>query len=546
MNTNFAVATPESVLTSSSFDKELRDLLLYRTRLALVIVLLLVAGNFLFDRFLQIPATLPDAGLTVHEPKIRLAQIAIFLVGLGLTWLLQGSARQLQQLAFWIIASALVISTFMLASTATAEEPYLAAALALFIYAVFIPSPAHYPVMLGVLAVAAFVVSATVTYILVPDARTFWSDVGGVIGISELAALRNHIIVGTTGIMMLGFVAYVASRTLYRLRVKTHEASRLGNYVVEEELGSGGMGQVFRARHSLIRRPTAVKVMQASGEEEASAIRRFEREVQLSATLTHPNTITIYDFGHTPDNKFYYVMEFLDGLDLQELVDRFGPISSERTAYVIAQACSALSEAHERGIIHRDIKPGNIYLTHRGGLFDYVKVLDFGLAKQVTAPEAVSLTKTGMAVGTPRYISPEAVQGLEVDGRSDIYCLGAVMYFITTGRPVFDSTSSVELLIDHMKAIPTRPSSVTELPVHPDLESAIMRCLEKEPEKRFQSAAELEEALKGIPFSERWSQKRAHEWWELHGLATEGPPAAPSVDDDGMSNRGLSQFIYEP
>jgi serine/threonine protein kinase len=341
----------------------------------------------------------------------------------------------------------------------------------------------------------------------------------------------------------------LASRTLYSLRQAAHEAERLGNYVVEEELGAGGMGQVFKARHSMIRRPTAVKVMQATGEEELAAIKRFEREVQLSATLTHPNTITIYDFGHTPDNRFYYAMEYLEGLDIQGLVDRFGPIDSARAAFVLAQASSALSEAHERGIIHRDIKPSNIFLTRRGGLHDFVKVLDFGLAKQITDPEAVSLTKTGVAVGTPRYISPEAIKGAEnIDARSDIYCLGSVAYFMITGRAPFDAKSSAELLIDHLRAIPTRPSHLSELPISAELEEIVMKCLEKSAEDRFQTADELELALRGIHFDEPWSEAKARQWWELHGLISDAPEAEAETDveEAGLSNKGISRFIYEP
>jgi hypothetical protein len=438
MNDNPAVVGPPSAsLSGTTFEKELRELLLHRTRLILVIVLAIAASSFAIDALFPVAPTLPR-GLAQHQTTSRLVQISILLAGLGLTYVLKGSARQLQLLAFWLIAVSMVVAMFMMASINTAEEPYLVAALALFVYAVFIPSPARYPIMLGALAITAFVLSATLTYAFTPGAHDFWARYGATNEISSVAALRNHVLLGTVGVTMLAAVAHVASRTLYSLRVKTHEASRLGNYVIEEELGAGGMGQVYRARHALIRRPTAVKVMTASGETELSAVKRFEREVQLSAELTHPNTITIYDFGHTPDNRFYYVMEFLEGLDLQDLVDRFGPLSADRTAYVIAQACSALSEAHQLGIIHRDVKPSNIYLTHRGGLYDFVKVLDFGLAKQVTTPDAVSITKTGVAVGTPRYISPEAVSGVEVDGRSDIYCLGAVAYFTVTGRPPFD------------------------------------------------------------------------------------------------------------
>jgi serine/threonine-protein kinase len=323
----------------------------------------------------------------------------------------------------------------------------------------------------------------------------------------------------------------------------------MGNYFIEQELGAGGMGQVYRARHALIRRPTAVKVMQVAGEEQQAAIKRFEREVQVSATLSHPNTITIYDFGHTPDNKFYYVMEYLDGLDLQEAVERFGPLTAERAVFILAQVCSAMGEAHARSIVHRDIKPSNIYLTHRGGLYDFVKVLDFGLAKQLEVQESVALTKTGVAVGTPRYISPEAIKGAEnIDGRSDLYCLGAVAYWMITGRPVFDSSSSVELMIDHMRAIPSPPSQVTELSIPRDLEIIVMQCLSKDPNDRFQTAEEMELALRAIHFDEPWTQQKAREWWDLHGLVSETPPdlPRPKRDETDLLSPGISQFIYEP
>jgi serine/threonine-protein kinase len=414
---------------------------------------------------------------------------------------------------------------------------------------VFIPSPARYPILLGVAALLAFILSSLLTYAFVPEAQEYWAELGRVAGIGGATALRDQLILGITGITILGLVAHVASRTLYSLRRTAHEAERLGNYIVEAELGQGGMGQVYRARHALIRRPTAVKVMQVAGEEQQAAIQRFEREVQLSATLTHPNTITIYDFGHTPDNKFYYVMEYLDGLDLQKLVDRFGPLTPARTVFILTQACSALAEAHDRGIVHRDIKPSNIFLTHRGGLYDFAKVLDFGLAKQITAEEAVSLTGTGVALGTPRYISPEAIKGAErIDARSDIYCLGAVAYFMLTGRPPFDGTSSAELLIDHLKATPAPPSQVSELPIPAEFDEIVLKCLEKKPEDRYPSAAGLESALRTIPNEGPWSQEKARAWWSLHGLTTETPPAfeEPGPDEKGLSNRGVSRFIYEP
>jgi hypothetical protein len=496
-------ATPLTGATGGSFERDLRELLRGRTRLIFAVVFVVAAAFALVNKFVVGFAPALEGGLVPLGDWLRLGQLLSFAIAFGLTFVLTGSARHFQLLAFWVVAVNLVMAVAFMASYAPNDEPYLVTALCLFLFAVFIPAPARYTVLLGATAVATFLLSAVFTYVLVPEAQGYWSQIGSIADLGGLVALRNHLVLGTTGTVILASVAYVASRTLYSLRQAAHEAERLGNYFIEEELGAGGMGQVFRARHSLIRRPTAVKVMQASGEEGLAAIQRFEREVQLSATLTHPNTITIYDFGHTPDNRFYYAMEYLEGLDIQNLVDRFGPMTSARAVFILTQVCGALAEAHERRIVHRDIKPSNIYLTHRGGLYDFVKVLDFGLAKQISDPQAVSLTKTGIAVGTPRYISPEAIRGAEnIDARSDIYCLGAVAYFMITGRPLFDSTSRAELLIDHLKATPTRPSQVSELPISPQLEDLVMKCLEKSPDDRVQTAGELEHALGEIAFEQ--------------------------------------------
>jgi hypothetical protein len=527
--------------TGDTFERELTEFLRVRTRLMLWVVLvvtgiMMVVYDFLFKR----PPVL-EGGLSPWMFQLRLAHIASFIVALALTYVLRGTARQFQLLAFWVVAVNGVLAMFITASVRPNEEPFLLATLILFLYAAFIPSPARYTLMLGVLTLVAFITSVLGTYALVPEAQSFWAQLGGT------DELRGFLIHGSVGIGVMALVAHAVSRTLYSLRKTAHQAKRLGNYYIEEELGSGGMGQVFRARHALIRRPTAVKVMQPSGEQEQAAISRFEREVQLTATLTHPNSITIYDFGRTPDQRFYYVMEFLQGLDLQDLVGRYGPVSASRTVFILTQACGALSEAHARGIVHRDIKPSNIFLTERGGLYDFVKVLDFGLAKDVRAEDAVELTKTGVAVGTPRYISPEAVKGEDMDGRSDLYCLGAVAYWMLTGRPPFEATSSVELLIDHVKAIPTPPSQVSELEVPPELDEIVMTCLEKKPDDRFPTAAALEAALGTGSFDSRWSHEQAHEWWALHGLTDEMAPGAEAApDEEGLSNRGVSRFIFEP
>jgi serine/threonine-protein kinase len=319
--------------------------------------------------------------------------------------------------------------------------------------------------------------------------------------------------------VILATASYLTSRTLYNLRKSVHHAKRLGNYLIKEELGQGGMGKVFLAEHALICRPTAVKVYEAADSESMASLTRFEQEVQLSANLTHPNTINIYDYGRTGGNIFFYAMEYLDGLDLQRFVEKFGPVEPARAIYILKQACGSLAEAHAFGIIHRDIKPSNLFLTQRGGLCDFLKVLDFGLAKQFKTNGSVSVTKSGVLFGTPRYIAPESIYGNEVnDARSDLYNLGGVAYWLLTGQPPFKSSSSLELLVDHVKTPPQRPSEVYENPIPQELEDIVMKCLAKKPGDRFQSVTELMEVLDSLPCSEDWDEKKARQWWELHGL----------------------------
>jgi serine/threonine-protein kinase len=276
------------------------------------------------------------------------------------------------------------------------------------------------------------------------------------------------------------------------------------------------MGQVFVARHARMCRPSAVKVLKASGNLDLAALARFEREVQLSSSLTHPNTITIFDFGRAGQNTFYYAMEYLEGLDLQRLVKRFGPLAPARIVYLLTQVCGSLAEAHGRQIVHRDIKPANIFLTQRGGLFDYVKVLDFGLAKHVDSRDGEGVTQTGLILGTPEYMAPEAIRDEgSVDTRADLYGLGAVAYYLLTGQPPFGGGSAVQTLVDQVRKTPVPPSEITEIDVPVELETIVMRCLEKWPDDRFQSAEQLESALVEVPFEEAWDRNRAREWWSL-------------------------------
>lgn len=287
------------------------------------------------------------------------------------------------------------------------------------------------------------------------------------------------------------------------------------------------MGAVFLAQHALLRRPTAVKML-FSERVGPEALARFEREVRLTATLTHPNTVSIYDYGHTPDGAFYYAMEYLDGVDLERLVSRFGPQPPARVIHLLQQACASLAEAHARGLVHRDIKPANIILCERGGVPDTVKVVDFGLVKDVGAGSDAALSRADMILGTPHYMAPESVRGASVDGRADLYALGAVGYFLLTGGPVFDAASPLEVCSLHLSEEPEAPSARAGTTLPERLEALVLACLRKEPGERPASAAELRRALLACEVPP-WTEEDARAWWASHP-AGERMPVASALD----------------
>ncbi len=289
------------------------------------------------------------------------------------------------------------------------------------------------------------------------------------------------------------------------------------------------MGVVYRAQHATLRRPTAIKLLKPERTDEKS-IARFEREVQLTSQLTHPNTITIFDYGRTSEGIFYYAMEYLDGIDLQMLTIRHGPQPDGRVIRILVQVCESLVEAHSIGLIHRDIKPSNMILTRRGGLYDFVKVVDFGLAKAVDADRATGVTPTHTVVGTPHYMAPEAIRTPEcADARSDLYSVGAVGYYLLTGRHVFDGRSVGEILLKQVGENPEPPSVRSRRAISSDLEAILLRCLAKDPAERPASAAELADALKRAPVSP-WTTAEAEAWWREYASAIPAPaPVSPGV-----------------
>jgi len=294
-------------------------------------------------------------------------------------------------------------------------------------------------------------------------------------------------------------------------------ARQLGQYALEEKIGAGAFGTVYRGHHALMRRPVAVKLLDA-GKANETSIARFEREVQLTCQLTHPNTISLYDYGRTPEGVFYYAMEFLDGLSLDALVVKYGPLPEGRVIHILRQVCASLAEAHGQGLVHRDIKPHNIFLTRRGGIPDFVKVLDFGLVKARNLEGQLELTAANATLGTPLYMSPEAVERPDtVEARSDLYSLGAVGYYLVTGEPVFLGLTIGEVMMQQVKAVPEKPSVRLGELLSPDFEELLLRCLAKKPADRPASARALETALGRC--SVQWGREQAEEWWRRHDAA---------------------------
>jgi eukaryotic-like serine/threonine-protein kinase len=365
--------------------------------------------------------------------------------------------------------------------------------------------------------------------VLVPSAsrRTFWLVLAsfGAVTLGRLAAEPDaaHALITNTPIRnvvdalswsLLGAaLATVASTVIYGLRNKALRALELGQYTLEEQIGQGSMGRVFRAKHAMLRRPTAIKLLTGDGSE--TALRRFEREVQLTARLTHPNTISVYDYGRTPDGHFYYAMELLEGKTLEDLVAESGPQRAGRVIHILLQVCGALNEAHGVGLIHRDIKPANIYVCARGGVFDVVKVLDFGLVREFGNPTEVAFTNADAVVGTPLYLSPEAiVTPAEMDARADLYGLGGLAYFLLCGSPPFSGRTMVELCGHHLHTAPPALSRRVPGGLADDLERVILACLAKDPEQRPQSTAELARALRACRDAGTWSELDAERWWQ--------------------------------
>jgi serine/threonine-protein kinase len=312
----------------------------------------------------------------------------------------------------------------------------------------------------------------------------------------EYYSFSSGVLLAFLDLIQTAALAVYGAHRIEAWRREALEARRLGQYVLRQKIGGGGMGEVYLADHVLLRRRCAIKLIRPERAGDPAALQRFEREVRTTATLTHPNAVQVFDYGHTPDGMFYYVMEYLPGPTLEELVKQNGPLAPERAVHFLRQLCGALAEAHAIGLIHRDIKPGNVIVCQRGGVHDVAKLLDFGLVlAQGVGQDGERLTQEGAIAGTPAYVSPEQASGREdLDARSDIYGVGCLAYFLLTGQPPFAGRSAVRMLAAHIYEPPPPPT--THRPEVPaDLEAVVLGCLAKEPDKRFLNVKSLDRAL---------------------------------------------------
>jgi serine/threonine-protein kinase len=515
-----------AVCSGPGFTDEMSCLLRTRLRLALAIILVGFCFHFVRNALLLGPAF-------DHRPVWLIfsgCEIAVMVTVSALLWsprpLSMRSLRTLELIVFGTLAAFfawLQVDTYhdgaLLRAIVPGHEALvfrlvgLSAALRWFLlivlYGTFIPNTwQRCAVVVGSLALLPVVLmgagsqldSATAAYVL--------------------SAVPETVILMATAVA----IAVFGSHKIRELHEKAHEAQRLGQYRLKRVLGFGGMGAVYLAEHVLLRRPCAVKLIRPDQAGDPKALVRFEREVRAAATLTHWNTIEIFDYGHAEDGTFYYVMEYLPGMNLEDLVEQYGPLPAGRAVHLLRQVCQALREAHGIGLIHRDIKPGNIFACERGKVYDVAKLLDFGLVKTVGAEgDSLRLTRDGTITGSPAFMSPEQAMGRgQLDARSDIYNVGAVAYFLITGKLPFDRQSMLQMLHAHAyEPFVATPEFNEAAPA--DLQRVILRCLEKDPDRRYQDAVTLEKALAACESAGQWTTESAEEWWRRHGGGAVSP-----------------------
>jgi serine/threonine-protein kinase len=434
---------------------------------------------------------------------------------MGLLWLLASRARFSRQSLGAVDAVGIVVAcAFLSIMTWNDEQQILQVLLALtvtvMIRAILVPSRSRRTMVLSALAFLPTVIVCIARH-----------DPTDILPGFSAEYQKQYMTLNTVLWSILGTtLATITSRVTYGLRRQVAEANELGQYVLEEKIGGGGMGEVWRARHRLLIRPAAIKLIQPqmSGDPDL-LLRRFEREARATAALKSPHTVQLYDFGATEDGRLYYVMELLDGLDLDTLVRQYGPQPPERVVHILRQVCSSLQDAHANGLVHRDIKPANVVVSRAGTTFDFAKVLDFGLVKLDSARKAedIKLTTDGSTSGTPAFMAPEVILGVaDTDHRVDLYALGCVAYWLLTGKLIFEGRNVVEVMFHHANTAAPRPSTKSELLIQAQLEDLIMDCLEKDPARRPASAEAVSTRLDDVPLESAWTVERAERWWAMH------------------------------
>jgi hypothetical protein len=537
--------------TGGAIDHELRQTRLSKFGRVLALVSLsYVAINFF-------------ASLWLGRSSFNLHSVPLLVAGVAFTalWLLLRGAPRSSRFVRAVELSTLFVGTAAFSTLAiimdlTASPDMIvrsAFTYMLLVYAVYVPSTARHTLLIAALMTVPLLGSIFVAFrswdpALHDPPAAIWPK--GQVGDMALpATLVSAALWAIVVAMATGF-----SQTIYALRKAVREGRRLGQYTLEEKLGEGGMGVVYRASHAMLRRPTAIKLLhpEQAGKE---SLTRFEREVRRTAMLTHPNTVTVFDYGRTAEGVFYYAMELLEGASLEEIVEVDGPQPEERVIHLLEQAAGSLAEAHDAGLIHRDIKPGNILVVDRGGISDLVKVVDFGLVKdaglktqQGAIPEP-ALTMAGTINGTPLYMAPETLTAPDaVDGRADIYALGAVGYWLLTGTHVFDGNTVFEVFGHHLHTLADPPSTRLNAPVTPDLETVLLACLAKRPEDRPASAQVLRERLRACVAAGRWTNARAAQWWAVHRhelRSGAGGAATPGSDIDRRAHLTVTRSPTE-
>jgi eukaryotic-like serine/threonine-protein kinase len=483
---------------------------------------------FLAEGFLQ-----PESYAVQQLPSIRLLMLGMVLLSFGFLglhrtgWMSKQSILYLGT-AFQVLQGFLIgfMESTLMASPSIPAIGISGVCLWIMLCGVLIPNATWLVALTGTLTLLLWPLSYFLAQTLLQLPFAGW----------------NRLLIWMLPIALAVIWTTLLNRRIYNLELQSQKAEELGSYTLERMIGKGGMGEVWIAKHRLLHRNAAVKLIRPellSGQtmrNESLLRKRFEREARATAQLRNPHTVALFDYGVTHEGLFYYVMELLDGVDLQTLVSRYGPMHPGRVKNILIQICESLEEAHRLNMVHRDIKPRNVFLSKLGWQHDFAKVLDFGLVKTEVRADESLMTLEGAATGTPAYMPPEVALSGTVDARADIYSLGCVAYFMLTGELVFPETSTTAMALAHVQKLPLAPSCRTELPIPASLESLVLECLEKDPAMRPRAAHDLARRLESLVDVPVFSRDMAETWWEIN-LPRPGVTVEDSNDPGAFNSR---------